>query len=274
MYKYFLSFIFLSVFSYAGLINAVAVKVNDNMITMYDVDQTMLDKNISKKQALSFLIDKRLFEEELDKNNIALDIFDINNYLEKLASANGMDLYAFKSLIKQKYPDSTKFDEEIKQKILKEKLTQILLRGNLNIANDEDMKIYYENNKNIFQTFLDVEVRQYASKNKKDLLKIKNNPLIILDNIKIHDITLESSKLSSQIKYILSDASEGQFTSIFTSNKHYVMLFVKKKNGQIIQNLESSKNIIFRNIMKDREQKFLNEYFKKKKLTANIEIIR
>ncbi|NQY19746.1 MAG: peptidyl-prolyl cis-trans isomerase [Campylobacteraceae bacterium] len=274
MNKIFLNLIFLSVFSYAGLINALAIKVNDKMISLYDIDVTMQNKNISKEKAVSFLVDKLLFEEELEKNNISLDIFDVNDYLEKLASLNGMDLYAFKSLIKQKYPDSTVFDEEIKQKILNQKLTQVLLRGNLNIANDEDMKIYYENNKNMFQTSVSTNVRQYASKNKKDLIQIKNNPMIIIKSLNIVDSTLENNKLSSQLKYILNETQEGKFTAIFTSNKHYVMLFIKKKIGHTVQSFESSKNIIFRNIMKDREHKFLNEYFKKKKLSANIEIIR
>ncbi|NQY53076.1 MAG: peptidyl-prolyl cis-trans isomerase [Campylobacteraceae bacterium] len=274
MNKIFLSLILLSVFTYAGLINALAIKVNDKMISLYDIDLTMENKNISKEKAVSFLIDKLLFDEELEKNNITLDIFDVNDYLEKLAKLNGMDLYAFKSLIKQKYQDSTVFDEEIKQKILNQKLTQVLLRGNLNIANDEDMKIYYENNKNIFQTSVSTDVRQYASKNKKDLIQIKNNPMVVIKSLKIVDSTLENKKLSSQLKYILNETEEGKFTSIFTSNKHYVMLYIKKKAGHTIQDFESSKNIIFRNIMKNREHKFLNEYFKKKKISANIEIIR
>ena len=38
-------------------------------------------------------IDKTLYEQAIKENNIVADIFDVNDYIEKLASSNGMDLY-------------------------------------------------------------------------------------------------------------------------------------------------------------------------------------
>ncbi len=274
MHKIFLSLIFLSVYSLAGLINAVAVKINNDVITLFDIDQIVLEKNISKNNAVTYLIDKALFAQEIKKQNISVDIFDTNKYLEKLAAANGMDLYNFKSLIKQKYKNQSIFDDEIKERILKEKLTQSLLRGNLTVATQEDMKLYYDNNQNQYQSSVSYEVIQYASKNRRALLLTKKNPMALIKELKKKELTMENSKLSSQIKYILNETKAGEYTSIFTANKHYVMLYIKKKNGLKTQNFEEVKSLIFNQIMSEREKRFLDEHFKKARITANIEVIR
>ena len=274
MHKIFLSLIFLSVYSLAGLINAVAVKINNDVITLFDIDQIVLEKNISKNNAVTYLIDKALFAQEIKKQNISVDIFDTNKYLEKLAAANGMDLYNFKSLIKQKYKNQSIFDDEIKERILKEKLTQSLLRGNLTVATQEDMKLYYDNNQNQYQSSVSYEVIQYASKNRRALLLTKKNPMALIKELKKKEVTLENSKLSSQIKFILNETKAGEYTSIFTANKHYVMLYIKKKNGLKTQNFEEVKSLIFNQIMSEREKRFLDEHFKKARITANIEVIR
>jgi len=274
MYKIFLSLIFLSVLSFAGLNNAVAVKVNNDVITLYDIDQVVLEKKISKNNAVAYLVDQALFKQELNKQNISVDVFDTNKYLEKLAAANGMDLYSFKSLIKQKYKNTGIFDEEIKQRILKEKLTQRLLRGNLSVATQEDMQLYYENNKNKFQTSVSTDVIQYASKDKRSLLLSKQNPMAVIQGINKSETTLDNKKLNQQLKYILNNTKEKEYSTIFTANKHYVMLYVKNKNGLVVQDFEAVKNTIFNQIMKTREKKFLDEYFKKARITANIEVIR
>lgn len=274
MYKILISIFFLTSVLNAGLINAVAIKVNDKIITLHDIDETMQVRKTNKKDAITFLVDKTLFEDEISKKNISVDIFDINNYLEKLARANNMELYSFKSLVKQKYPDEKKFNDEIKQRILKEKLTASLIRGKLNIANKEDMRRYYDNNSSEFETSVSTDVTQYASKNKKDLFKIKKNPMVRIKGLNTANTVLENSKISSQLKYILNETKEGSFTSIFTSNKHYVMLYVKKKNGLVKQNFEDVKNLIFTEIMQNEEKKFLDEHFKKIRSSANVEILR
>jgi len=274
MQKIFLSLIFLSVYSLAGLVNAVAVKINNDVITLFDIDQIVLEKNISKNNAVTYLIDKALFAQEIKKQNISVDVFDINKYLEKLAAANGMDLYNFKSLIKQKYKNQSIFDDEIKERILKEKLTQSLLRGNLTVATQEDLKLYYDNHRNIYQSSVSSEVIQYASKNRRALMATKKNPMAVIKELIKKEVTLENSKLSSQIKYILNETKEGEYTSIFTANKHYVMLYVKKKNGLKTQSFEEVKNLVFNQVMSEREKRFLDEHFKKARITANIEVIR
>ena len=80
MYKLFLSLLVSSGISLAAMVNGIAIIVNDEPITLYDIDKTMSVNNISKNEAVSYLIDKILYDQLVQENNITADVFDINDY--------------------------------------------------------------------------------------------------------------------------------------------------------------------------------------------------
>lgn len=258
----------------AGLVDAIALVVNDEPITLYDIEKRSLEKNISKEDAVSQLVDETLFQELIKKHNITADVFDVNNYLEKLAASNGMDLYTFKSIIKQKYKDYDKYEEHTRKLIQRQKLTDKLVRGNLKIATEEDLKIYYENNSSIFQMATNVKAIQYASKNKADLNNIIKNPIANIQGVSKTPIDLDQGNLNPQLRYIINETNINQFTPIFTLNKQFVTLLIVQKDNQQIISFEDVKDRIFNIIMQDREKKYLKDYFEKLKLSADIKIVR
>ena len=265
--------LFLSVLN-AGLVDAIAIIVNNEPITLYDIDEKMVDLNIKKEQAVGILIEEKLYNQEVKKYNIAADIFDVNNYLEKVAASNGMDLLTFKSILKQQYKDYDKFVDETKKRIIHEKLIRKIVRGNLKFAKEEDLKIYYDNNFDKFNIASKVDVTQYSSKSKKELLSIKSNPLLMLPGVKQQNLTLERKNLNSQIRFVLNDTKEGSFTPIFTANKEFVMFYIIKKKEITTLKYEDVKDKILNVVMKEREAKYLKEYFEKLKITADIKILR
>jgi parvulin-like peptidyl-prolyl isomerase len=114
MYKLFLALLVSSGILFADTENGIALTVNDEPITLYDIDRTMAVNKVGKNEAVSYLIDKILYDQVVQENNITADVFDVNDYIEKLANANGMDIYTFKSIVKQKYPDYSVFENEAK----------------------------------------------------------------------------------------------------------------------------------------------------------------
>jgi parvulin-like peptidyl-prolyl isomerase len=274
MYKLFLSLLVSSGISFAAMVNGIAIIVNDEPITLYDIDKTMSVNNISKNEAVSYLIDKILYDQLVKENNITADIFDINDYIDKLASSNGMDVYTFKSVIKQKYPDYAVFENEAKNAVIRQKLVQRIVKGQLTIASEDDMKLYYEKNANQFLSANSFEVVQYASKDKAALISTLNNPLIISPEVTREPVTLEISKLQAQMQFLLNETKVNSFTPIFTANKQYMSLFIVKKIGSAPLGYESVKAKIFNDIMSTREKKYLKDHFEKQKLTADIKIVR
>jgi parvulin-like peptidyl-prolyl isomerase len=261
-------------FSNAQMIDALALTVNDEPITTNDINVKMAETNLKKADAVSELIDQILYKQELEKQNITVDIFEVNDYLEKLAASNGMDLYTFKSILRQKNKNFDEFEAQTKKELLKRKLISKLVRGNIPVATNDDLKIYYDNNQNMFTTASEIFVTQYASKNKSSLIAISKNPMAIFNDVVVKDFTLKQDKLNPQLKFILNDTKDGSFTPIFTANRNFVMFFVKSKSGVTTLKFDEVKNKIFDTLMNEREQKFLKEYFEKLKLTADIKVIR
>ena len=88
-----------------ALKNEIIVKINNNIITAYeiknkiktslilsnqDINQTNIDKN--KKRALTYLIDLKLKMNELEKFKFNLDNINVNNQLLSLSSNNIIEL--------------------------------------------------------------------------------------------------------------------------------------------------------------------------------------
>lgn len=274
MYKLLLSLFICSSLSFASMINGVALTVNDEAITLYDIDKTMSEQNISKNQAVGLLVDKILYEQVIKKNRISVDIFDINTYAEKLANSNNMDVYTFKTIVTQKYGDYSIFEEDAKKVITRQKLIEKLIKGQLKIATDEDINIYYDNNKNKFQTAEKFSVVQYSSKRKASLVSTIKSPLIANKEVKRNAFILENENLNPQLQYLLNETKANSFTPIFRINDEFTTIFVIKKEGKSTLGYETVKSKIFNDIMETREKKFLKEYFEKEKLTADIKIVR
>ncbi|APW64363.1 peptidylprolyl isomerase [Poseidonibacter parvus] len=274
MYKLIIAFLLSSTLGFAGVVNAIALTVNDDPITLYDIDKTMLTKKVDKNQAVSLLVDKILYDQLIQKYNIQADIFDVNAYIEKLAASNNMDLFAFKSIVRQKYPDYSVFEDEAKTIVTRQKLIKKLVQGNLKIASEEDIKLYYENNQNKYTTAKTVEVVQYLSNKKASLIATVKSPLLVPNDVQRNPLVLEVKQLDPQMQYLLNNTAQNSFTPIFTANKMYNTLFIIKKEGTDTLDFEVVKNKVFNEVMSLREKKYLKDFFEKQKLTADIKILR
>ena len=274
MHKLLLSLLLGSTLSFASMVNGVAILVNEEPITLYDIERTMVVNKIPKNEAVSYLIDKILYDQLVQEYNITADIFDVNDYIEKLANSNGMDIYAFKAIIKQEYPDYSVFENEAKNTVIRQKLVQKLVKGQLAIATDEDMQLYYEKNRNKYLTAKTFDVTQYSSTSKEALMEVAKNPIIIPSEVQRTSLKLNTEDIQAQLQYLLNGTKVNSFTPIFTANKQYVTFFITKKEGTAPLSYESVKARIFNDIMMNREQKYLKDYFEKQKLIADIKVIR
>lgn len=259
--------------SYGSLINGVAVTINNIPITLYDIDKEMVSKNLSKKEAVESLFDTILYDEEVKKRGISVDIFDINEYIDKLAASNNMNSLDFKALVRQQQ-DYDAFTQKIKEQLVHEKLIQKIAAGNLKIATDEDLKRYYENNKEKYSLADTIEVVAYVSNSKESLMKIQKNPMENIENVLRQKITLKQNELNPQVKYILNSTSQKSFSVIFPQNKAYNMFYILEKKDITKIPFEDLKTRMFNEIMMEREQAYLKEYFETLKITAQVEVKR
>jgi hypothetical protein len=260
-------------FTYAGLINAIAITVNDDPITLVDIDNKILEKRLSKDQAVVILIDELLYKQSLKKHAIGVDFFDVDNYIEQLAKQNKMSVFAFKSAVKQQQ-DYDQFVKDIRNRLKHQKLISTIASGKINKATDEDLKIYYNNNKSQFQIAKTIEAIHYTSRDKKALQNLQVNPMMVQSGVSVKNITLTQDSMSAQMKYIANQTNTSKFSAIFAENKTYNMLFISDKKDMETLSFDKVRNQIFRVVMNKREQDFLKSYFETLKLTAKIKVLR
>jgi hypothetical protein len=273
MKKYLLGIVFGASVAYAGMVNAIAVTVNNEPITLYDIDTEAQKSSLSKQDAFSKLVDQLLYEQEIRKYGISVDIFDVDDHIAKLAYQNNMNVLDFKAVISQQQ-NYENFKNNIKVQLKHQKLTKAISSGKLKMVTENDMKIYYENNIDNYLVAQKFDVIAYVSKNKELLTQIKQNPMMQDPQIIVQKFELSQEELNAQTKYLLNSTNEKAFTPIFAQNQNYNMFFVTAKKDVSTLKFDDVKNSIFQVMMKSREDRFLKEYFESLKITANIQIIR
>jgi len=259
---------------YGGNISSIALKVNDEIITTYDIQELMQTQNLTQQQAVDKLIDQALFDQEVEKYNIRVTQEDISNYMHRLAQQNGITIDSLKSVMAQKFGSYEIFEEQTKQKLLQEKLIGRIARGKIKVATDEDLKIYYDSHNELFKSANRFEIVEYASKNKNVLLSVARNPMLKTDLVTLTPRVLTKDTLNPQIRALLNSTKIGTFTPILKAKDGFVMLFVKNKSQYDVIPFDQVKSKIFDKVMYERESAYVKDYFEKLKLSADIEIVK
>ena len=83
----------------AQIVDGVAMTVNGRVVTMFEIVKLSESAKISRQDAIEKIIEKKLEEYELEKQNVKIDDFEIERRMEMIASSNNMSLVQFKEAI-------------------------------------------------------------------------------------------------------------------------------------------------------------------------------
>jgi len=273
MKKILLSMFFTVSLATAGLVDAIALKVNNDIVTLVDIDNKMQSLNIDKQKAVNLIVDEMLYDQELKRHYIVVSANEIEQRIANIANSNNMNIDQFKQAVKAQ-TNYDIFENDIKTKLLKEKLSKKVVAGNIRYATDEDTKIYYENNQNLFSVAAKIDVVKYSSTNQNLLVQVTKNPMFVNESIVRTNETIDMSNINSNIRYLLNGIENGKFTKISQTNNGFMMYFVKEKKDITVLEFEKVKDKIFQIIMQNRENKYLKDYFNNLRIKSDIEVLR
>ncbi|VAY87446.1 Possible periplasmic protein [hydrothermal vent metagenome] len=198
MIKKFLVLLLVTVVLNAGTINAIAVIVNNNIITLYDIDQIVDKKKLSQHQAIRILINDLLYKEELKKLNISAEPKEVSMYIHKLAQANNMSIVELRAKANEQKDNNKTFEENIKQQLLYRKLIEKIAKGKTQRPTDSDIKLFYDTNIDNFR------INKYSIK-VLPFQKVKNKIFNIIVNKREQKYVrsyFESLKITADIKIL------------------------------------------------------------------------
>ncbi|MGE4399600.1 MAG: peptidyl-prolyl cis-trans isomerase [Campylobacterales bacterium] len=258
----------------AGVVDGVALTVNGKVVTMYEIVKFSEQKKVSRKDAIEALIEQRLEEAELSKQNIQIDDFDVERRIEQIAASNKMTLAQFQDALSSRLISYSEYKADVKNKMARERLFQKITYQKFAPIDEKDLKLYYENNKQEFSTPSKIEAVQYSSKDKNALARLMTSPMSNEAAVAKEEISIDTKTLDPSLVYILKNTKDGSFTQILPIKDEFISFYIKDKKEFSIPDFESVRNEVNEKMAAKKEEDAIKDYFEKLKASAKVKVIR
>lgn len=266
--------LFISLTLKADIIDGISVVVESEPITIFEIYRASKELKLPFDETIEKLIEFKLREIEIEKLDIEISDFQIEQELESIALKSNLTLFQFKEALELRGVSLQKYRDSLKKKLEQDKLNQKISYSKLKDIDIDELKTYYQNNLDEFTIAKDFEVIKYESNSKEALESSIKNPMNSIPNVDRERETLSADEINPRLLFILNDTKESKFTPILTTSNSYVTFFILTKAKKEFLGFEEVKDAIFSKIVKDKEEKILKEYFEKLKSKAQIDIVR
>ena len=260
----------------AQLIDAVAIVVKGSAITLYDIKKEMKTSKINTQQAVDILIRKKLEELEIKERNIKVASGEVYDDIKKTADRNKMSINDFYEAVRESNGmSSTELKEQIKQKLLSQKLYSSIAYSSISQPDEDDIQEYYDLHKDDFSHPSAFDVVIYATKDKARLEEKIDNPMFYSPDIQTNEQNLPYDRISPELAALLEKTAQNTFTPVIPDGKGgYMSFYVKNVETAKENGIESVRSQIINQIMGNKREQVLGEYFARLKLNADIQTIR
>ncbi len=260
----------------AKMVDAVAIVVEDEPITLYDITQEMKSAHVNKKDAIDILIRKKLEAKEIKKRGIGVSEDEVYDEIRRLAAANNMTISQFYDAVRDSNGlSSSELKKKIKERLLSQKLYQSIAMSKMREPDENEIKEYFNLHKEEFlhPAFYDVII--YAAPNKELLMKKLSNPMFYSGQIKESRQRLSTEKLPPALAKLLDATKEGTFTQIVPNSKGgFMSFYVERRGANRDVDIRKLRPVIINAIMSQKRKEILDDYFAKLKDSADIKVLR
>lgn len=274
MIKYLAGLSLSAILSFAGMIGGVSMTVDNQPITVYEVQSFMQQYKLSAEEAVNRLIQRKIEESEIKRLGIIASPYEVDKRMKELAERNNLSYSQFLRALKEEGQDEQELRTQIEDKIKQEELHKKIIGANIKKPDEEELKSYYNLHKDQFTMPTKVKLIEYISKSKEVLEQQQMQPMAQLPGIDITPKEVEIDKINPQFAMLFSSTQEGTFTPIINLDDVQGMFFIQKKSDVKEVPFAMAKQQIYARVMQEKEQAVLIEYFEKKKSEANIKVIR
>lgn len=269
-------YIFLSlcvVFATAQMINAIAIIVDQEPITLYDIDMAMKELNIDRTKAIELLINDRIEQAQIKKMGNVVDEFELENEIKKMLVANEIDLNDFKADLKAKGQNYENFKKEYKKQLEKRKLYEAVASGAKIDYSDDGARSYYDTHRDDFLLFEQIAVSVYSSERAENLERFR------ITGIKSKDIKEKQDALNIQntdpsLLVYLSSIKEGEFSPVLENEAEFMLYKVRRKAKPQALPYEQIKEQVASVYVNKQRQDFIKDFFDKAHSKAQIVRLR
>lgn len=257
-------------FSQARMIDAIAVIVEGEPVTTAEITAVQQQMKISKKDATDLLIKDRLQKSAMNSIDIAED--SIDSKIEAIAAQNNLTIPKMQKVLKEQGTTWQKYRSNIREAMKKEKFYQEKVVNTIPEPTEDQMKLFYTNNKDSFVIPSSINLVEYSASTEskmKHFLQTKNKK-----GIKSRSLTKKTEDLNPTLLGAILQTQDGSFTRPFNAGDKFISYEVLSRSGQTAMPYEASKGAVTAKWKQQQQSKALKDYFEKLKTNADVQYIR
>lgn len=275
MGKLFLFLVFVVTIN-AKMVGGISAIVEGKAITIKDVQKEMMQSNLSADKALSILIRKKLEEIEIKQKGLDVSSEEVYEEVKRSAQRNNMDVSQFYEAVRESNGlTSTQLKEKIKHRLLSQKLHASIAYSKVSRPSDDELKEYFNLNKDRYNHPSSFDVIIYQATNPSRLQEKMTNPMLNAPDIQTNDQTLPYNRIDPNLAALLAKTKVGEFSKIVPgANNTYMSFYIKSVKHDGETSLQSVKNQVANDMMDEKREQVLADYFARLRQSADIKVIR
>jgi len=262
---------------FAEAISGIAITIDDELITLYEIEQERSMTNQSIKTTVDQLIRQKLENLEEKKLNITVTNQEVLDELKSTAKRNNMTLsQLYEAMDSARHMSEFQTKAKTKEKLLKDKLFNKIAMKDMEEPTEEEVQEYYELHLPEYQIPKTIETVLYVSPSKKDLQKKISNLMLHVPSVSRENFLVETAKINPNMANIIVKTPVGSFTPILPEigGKGHMVFYVEKKADIVTPQLDMIRDQIEGSIMNKKREQILSEHFQRMRVNADIKVLR
>ncbi len=276
MSHYLLVFLLLGTLLHAKTVGGIAVLVQNEPITLFEIQEMMQRDRLSLKQSVQKLIRQKLEAIEIKERRISVNTDEVLREIQTMAQQNGMNVTQFYMVMQNARGVSEReLKEKVKESLLNKKLYSAIAYAKISQPSRHEIEEYYKLHQEQFARPESFQVILYRSQSPQQLQQQVTNPMFYSPQIHTEEMTLNYSKIDPALANLLHHTKVNSFTQIVPDPKGgYMAFFVKEKSQVQLHDVDAYANEVSAAILEDKRKQVLNDYFARLRLNADIQTLR
>jgi peptidyl-prolyl cis-trans isomerase SurA len=265
----------LSATLFGEIINGIAIRVNGEAITTYDIDKAVKESKQPRANVVKLLIQNILEDGEIKKLGLEASNREVDQFIDNIVTQNRMSsreqLYA---QLSNEGIDRKDFRESAKRQILRPKLYQRIASLKISTPSEDEMREHFQNNISKYQSAKEFRVTIYSSTSREELERQLMNPLRTSQFVRVENKVLDASRVAPQLSSVLQNLKEGEFSPVLPIGGGFVSFFLIDRGAINEVSFEDVRKQIENELYFQQQGKIVESHFQEIGEDAIIEYIR
>lgn len=283
------------------VVDRILVKINDSIITQYDLDQEMKpvydkikDRKLDareqaklqslRKQMLDKLVNDELIQQEIQRFSVNVSEENLDKEIERVRNERDLTLEEFQQMVAQDGLSMEEFRSRLKKMLEKQELIGHMVNSKV-VVTDSEIQAEYEARKDDYSMGKMVELAII-------LLPPDVSPVEVRERITNGELTFAEAvakysvgpgkdsggsigqlnwvDLADEWRTALQGVAEGGVSTPLTIQGHQALLSPIKINDDRMVPLEDVRDDLYRDLMQKKRETVFTDYFDKLKQSAVI----